>query len=251
MKTKLILLCLFFFSIVTNADRLATLENDLDVVDWPSECEKMKSENCALKTHEIKKYNLKREGLHIVLSERSILKVDHESIHLIKGEFLVLKNKKYEIKSSKIKSIESQSPFVIQLGLEETEIYALNGHLTFETNGDGESLKLLPATSIKIGAVTEKGYLKEFPKLTLYKRILKKMSRLYPFSAKDYRVFVSTYRHNWGVSSKKIGELYELNAITLIENQKNQDLRRKLARKRRAQERAALKNLFMRKNYID
>jgi hypothetical protein len=253
MKIKEFILFMIFsvFGISINAKTLATFENDLQVISWPKNCIVEDQENCSIKTHKDKKYSYKRNDLQIVLSENSILKIEKNKFTFIKGEFLILTHEeKHKFQSAKIKNINSADGFIIQIEKENTTIFALNDYVIFIAKGDVQALKLLPATSMKIGGVSSEGYIKEFPRLSFYKTVINKLGRLYPDSSKAYSEFMVTYRHNWKISSKKLRNLLEDNAKFLIKKQKDEDRQRKMAIKHRAQQEESLKNLFMQKNYI-
>ena len=83
---QLVVFSFFVFLLFLNKniyakDILATFENDLRVISWPENCLEQEITECSLKTHEQKKYSLKKDGLHIVMSENSILTLKEKEVY--------------------------------------------------------------------------------------------------------------------------------------------------------------------------
>jgi len=241
----------FFVEVRVKAEPLVTLPRQKEAIDEPVGCSEDLATTCALGTYPSAFYSYQREGFHLILgADSGVVWQDGQWVHLA-GELSLntQTNTKVKYEYGTV-SVDSGQVWLIRT---KRHLLIRNLSASVELFMRGrESFPLPPGFEIQISGVNEDGRVgMTVPTAIPYQDQLQRMARVNVESREEFYKTIENFKEVWKLGVEEAGELHAQLLQREIANTEAQAKAKELQQLRRARERAELRQLFRKKNYLD
>ncbi len=190
-------------------------------------------------------------GLHVIMQPGSLIeKREGDTVHLIKGQFLIELKDSATVKSvfATLGCAAGQCRALVERTAERLVVKALKGEFMVRRLGDPQHYALMAGAGVIVLPVTDEGVAEmDFPEALPWESTVKEWAKFFPGTIKEFKPTLVQFREDWKLAVEKLSELHAEHASRTIASH-DKEVAEELARKA-AQERedAKYRKLFREK----